>query len=383
MKKYFFLLIILVLISIYYFLRNPMGVDKNSSLISINKTEFGTLKNGTVVYKYTLENKIGTKVSIITYGGIITNLKTFNKLGALEDIVLGYNSLEEYIKESPYFGAIIGRYGNRISKGKFSINGKEYNLARNDGQNHLHGGNIGFDKVIWDATTQTDKNSASLILSYTSGDMEEGYPGNLETKVIYTLNNENSIEVLYEAITDKPTIINLTQHSYFNLSGDFSESILDHEVKINANAFLPVDETLIPTGEIVNVESTPFDFRKFKRIGKDINFENEQLIIGNGYDHCWILNDYGTMRFVAAAYHSRSGRFLEVYSDEPGMQFYSGNFLDGTLPRRDEGYYGNRSGFCFETQHYPNSPNNKEFPSVILEPNELYTSRTTFNFSLK
>ncbi|MEE2616835.1 MAG: aldose epimerase family protein, partial [Bacteroidota bacterium] len=262
-----------------------MGVDKNSSLISINKTEFGTLKNGTVVYKYTLENKIGTKVSIITYGGIITNLKTFNKSGALEDIVLGYNSLEEYTKESPYFGAIVGRYGNRISKGKFSINGKEYNLARNDGQNHLHGGNIGFDKVIWDATTQIDKNSASLILSYTSRDMEEGYPGNLETKVIYTLNNENSIEVLYEAITDKPTIINLTQHSYFNLSGDFSESILDHEVKINANAFLPVDKTLIPTGEIVNVESTPFDFREFKRIGKDIDLKNEQLIIGNGYDH--------------------------------------------------------------------------------------------------
>lgn len=286
------------------------------------------------------------------------------------------------MKIIPFFGALIGRFGNRIANGKFTLDGQEYTLAQNDGQNHLHGGEKGFDKVIW---TVEEAGPKMLKLSYVSEDMEEGYPGNLETIVTYTLNDDNSLDVDYEATTDKKTVVNLTQHAYFNLSGDFSESILDHEIKINADQYLPVTENLIPTGELQDVENTPFDFREPKQVGEEIDASNEQLKRAGGYDHNWVLNEQDNgMRFAASAHHPESGRFMEVHTTEPGIQFYSGNFLDGTLPLQyGDGNYEKRSGFCLETQHYPDSPNQENFPSVVLEPGQTYTSKTSFKFSVK
>jgi len=352
--------------------------------VTIEKHDFGVTPEGKEVVQYTLKNTNGIAITIITYGGIITSLKTPNKDGVSEDIVLGYNSLDDYIKSSPYFGAIIGRYGNRIAKGKFTLNGTTYTLATNDGQNHLHGGLKGFDKVVWSATEETADHSASIKLSYTSKDMEEGYPGNLEVSVTYTLTSDNTLAIAYQATTDKTTVVNLTQHSYFNLSGDFSQPILDQELQINADTYIPVDETLIPTGKLEPVEGTPFDFRTMKAIGKDIAVANDQLKKGLGFDHCWVLNDQDKgMRYAAKAYDPKSGRVLEVTTDEPGIQFYSGNFLDGTLPSKNGGTYAQRSGFCLETQHYPDSPNQKDFPSTILEPGNVYNSKTTFKFYVK
>ena len=351
---------------------------------TIDKTQFGKTMDGTDVDQYILSNNKGMEVRIITYGGIITSWTAVDKNGDYKDIVLGYNTLAEYEAETPYFGALIGRYGNRIAGGKFKIDDQEYTLAANNGPNHLHGGLKGFDKVVWDAKTIVSDSTVSLALSYLSKDMEEGYPGNLETKVTYTLNNEDELSVSYEATTDKPTIVNLTQHSYFNLTADFNQDILDHEVVINADSFLPVDNTLIPTGEFRDVNETPFDFRKPKAIGQQISDKNTQIEIGMGYDHCWVLNDQDTgVRFVASAYEPVSGRLLEVFSDEPGIQFYSGNFLDGTLPNKSNGAYQHRTGFCLETQHYPDSPNQNHFPSVILLPGDAYASNTMFRFSVK
>lgn len=358
---------------------------KTKATVSIEKSAFGTMKNGESIDKYTLKNANGMQVDILTYGGIITNWTAPNKEGVYQDVVLGYNNLEEYLKSTPYFGAIIGRYGNRIAKGKFSLDGKEYDLAKNDGSNHLHGGIKGFDKVIWAATeSTTNENKATLKLTYLSKDMEEGYPGNLQTEVTYTLNNNNELEVLYEATTDKKTVVNLTQHSYFNLSGDFSKKILDHEITINADAIIPVDKTLIPTGKLEDVTGTPFDFRQAKLIGKDIEVSHDQLKKGLGYDHCWVLNNQDSgMRLAASAYHQESGRLLEVFTTEPGVQLYTGNFLDGTLPAKNGKMYENRTGFCLETQHYPDAPNQSNFPTVVLNPDEKYTSKTTFKFSVK
>jgi len=352
--------------------------------VTIEKKPFGQTANGDEVDQFILSTKKGMEISIITYGGIITSWTAEDKNGNYKDIVLGYNTLAEYEAETPYFGALIGRYGNRIAKGKFNIDGQEYMLAVNNGVNHLHGGLKGFDKVVWNAKTTLNDSTASLELSYLSKDMEEGYPGNLETKVTYTLNNNDELSVKYEAKTDKPTIVNLTQHSYFNLTADFNQPILDHELVINANSFLPVDSTLIPTGELRNVTETPFDFRSSKPIGKQINAENIQIKNGLGYDHCWVLNDQEKgVRFVASAYEPVSGRLLEIFSDEPGIQFYSGNFLDGSLPSKNKGTYQHRTGFCLETQHYPDSPNQKDFPSVRLDPGESYQSQTLFRFSVK
>jgi len=343
---------------------------------SIEKTAYGTTPLGENVDKYTLKNQKGMEVSIITYGGTITSLKVPNKNGLYENVVLGYDSLENYTNSNTYFGAIIGRYGNRIAKGKFTIDGIEYKLATNNGPNHLHGGAKGFDKVVWSAVVIKGENAVSLKLSYISKDMEEGYPGNLKVVVTYTLTNDNILEVIYEAVTDKKTIINLTQHSYFNLSANFSQTILDHEVVINADSFIPVDTTLIPTGKIAEVTNTPFDFKEAKMIGKDIEAKDDQLKKGSGYDHCWVLNNQNIgYKLAASAYHSESGRLLEIYTDEPGMQFYTGNFLGGT--------FRNRAGFCFETQHYPDSPNQKNFPSTVLNPGEKYNSKTSFKFSVK
>ena len=351
-------------------------------VLKIDKIQFGETMDGTDVDQFILSNNSGMEIRIITYGGIITSWTAPDKNGNYKDIVLGYNTLAEYEAETPYFGALIGRYGNRIAGGKFKLDGQEYKLAVNNGVNHLHGGLKGFDKVVWDAKTIVSDATVSLELSYLSKDMEEGYPGNLEIKVTYTLNNKDELSVNYEATTDKPTIVNLTQHSYFNLTADFNKDILGHELVINADSFLPVDNTLIPTGEFRDVTGTPFDFKTSKAIGTHIDNENIQLKNGLGYDHCWVLNDQDTgVRFVASAYEPVSGRLLEVFSDEPGIQFYSGNFLDGTLPSKNNGVYQHRTGFCLETQHYPDSPNQKNFPSVRLNLGEKYNSKTVFRLS--
>ena len=354
------------------------------SLVNIDKKPFGVTKDGIDINQYILKNANGMQITVINYGGIITSWKAKDRDGSYEDIVLGFDNLSDYESSSPYFGALIGRYGNRIKEGKFSLDGVDYTLEVNNGENHLHGGVKGFDKVIWEVDKEVKESSASLILRHISTDMEEGYPGNLDVKVIYTLTNDDELKVRYEAETDKKTIVNLTQHSYFNLSANLSRDILAHQITIDADSFLPVDKTLIPSGELRDVEGTPFDFRVPKRVGDDINEDYTQLTFGNGYDHCWVLNNQNEgVRFVASAYDTLSGRSLEIFSDQPGIQFYSGNFLDGTLKSKDGGNYEFRSGFCLETQHYPNSPNQESFPSVILNPGEKYNTETIFRFSTR
>jgi aldose 1-epimerase len=363
---------------------NKENTTQKTDSVSIEKKEYGTTPAGQKVDVYTLKNQKGMEVNIMTYGGIITSLKVPNKVGVSEEVVIGFNNLEQYTKANPYFGALIGRFGNRIAKGKFTLDGKEYKLAANNGENALHGGPEGFHRVIWTAEEVKAGESASLKLKYVSKDMEEGYPGNLTVFVTYTLNNDNSLDVLYEATTDKKTIVNLTQHSYFNLSSDFTKPILDHEITIDADKLVPVDANLIPTGELTDVTNTPFDFRKAKAVGKEIEAKDDQIKKGLGYDHCWVLNnqDKGE-RFAASAYDPTSGRLLEVFTDQPGIQFYSGNFLDGTLPMRNGGTYAHRTGFCLETQHYPDAPNQKDFPSTVLSPGENYKTKTSFKFSVK
>ena len=379
-KRHFIYLISLMILGC----GNNNSKKMDSTSLKIEKTPFGKTSDGIKVDQFIMKNKNGMKVGVITFGGIINFLTAKNKKNVYEDIVLGYDDLAQYEESSPYFGAIIGRYGNRIAEGKFNLNGESYELVKNNGDNHLHGGLKGFDKVVWKAKQIVTENSALIELRYLSKDMEEGYPGNLEVKVTYTLDNNDELTVNYEATTDKNTIINLTQHSYFNLSGDFQNDILDHELAINANSFLPVNSKLIPTGEFQDVSGTPFDFRNSKTIRRDINIKDEQLKNGLGYDHCWILNDQSQgFRFVASAYEPNSGRLLEIFSDEPGIQFYTGNFLDGTLPSKKGGKYNFRTGICLETQHFPNSPNQKNFPSVELNPGEKYFSKTSFKFSVK
>jgi aldose 1-epimerase len=357
---------------------------KATDSVSIAKSVYGKTAKGEQVDRFTLKNHHGMEVNIITYGGIITSLKVPNKAGVSEEVVIGFNSLEQYMKANPYFGALIGRYGNRIAKGKFTLDGKEYTLAINNDPNALHGGPEGFHRVLWTAEEVKSGDTASLKLKYVSKDMEEGYPGNLTVFVTYTLNKDNTLGVQYEATTDKKTVVNLTQHSYFNLSSDFSKPILDHEITIDADKLVPVDATLIPTGQLTDVTHTPFDFRKAKKIGAAIEDKDDQLKKGLGYDHCWVLNNQGKGdRFAASAYDAGSGRLLEVYTDQPGIQFYSGNFLDGTLPMRNGGTYAHRTGFCLETQHYPDSPNQKDFPTTVLNPGENYKTKTTFKFSVK
>lgn len=351
------------------------------TILPIEQSVFGETKDGITVEEYTLKNKNGVELKVITYGGRITSLKVPNKKGNFENVVLGFDNIEDYEADNPFFGALIGRFGNRIANGKFSLEDETYTLAQNDGKNHLHGGDNGFDRVVWSATPIKGEKESKLKLTYFSKDGEEGYPGNLNVTVIYTLTEDNALEVSYKATTDKTTVINLTQHAYFNLTGDFSKDVLSHELVLDADAYLPVDSTLIPTGEIRPVEGTPFDFRQAKLIGEDISAENEQLTRGQGYDHCWILNgENGKMRFAASAYDETSGRLMEISTTEPAIQFYSGNFLDGTLPMPNGEKYEHRTGFCLETQHYPDSPNQDKFPSVTLKPDETYKTKTIFKF---
>ena len=341
---------------------------------------YGTTANGNAVTMYTLTNTNGVEVKAITYGGIITSLRVPDRAGAMGDVVLGFDGLAGYEKDPPFFGAIIGRYGNRIAKGQFSLDGKTYTLVKNNGPNHLHGGNKGFDKVVWDATPASK--GAGVTFTRTSPDGEEGYPGNLQVRVTYTLTDKNELIVEYHATTDKATPVNLTQHSYFNLAGDGAGDILGHELTIPADRYTPVDETLIPTGTLAPVEG-PFDFRNPTVIGARIDQPHEQLQYGKGYDHNWVLNRTGRgLEPAARLVDPKSGRTLDIASTEPGLQFYSGNFLDGTLTGKNGHVYKHRTGLCLETQHFPDSPNRPNFPSTILQPGQEYSTKTVFTFGV-
>lgn len=350
----------------------------------VSKSPFGKLPDGTEVSLFTLTNTGGMKMTVMNYGGIITSLTAPDKNGTFEDVVLGYDSLSGYLKSSPYFGALIGRYGNRIGKGKFTIDGKQYQLAQNNNGNSLHGGPNGFDKRFWNIEEYPVKNGAGIKLTYTSKDMEEGYPGTLTAQVIYHLTDNNELKIFYEATTDKPTIVNLTQHTYFNLSGNSKSDILQHELFLSSDEFIPVDNTLIPTGELKKVSETPFDFKTPTAIGSRIDKKDQQLEFGKGYDHCWVLNTKGdTSKVAATLYDPASGRVMSVKTSEPGIQFYSGNFLDGSIIGKFNTVYKQRYGLCLETEHFPDSPNHKNFPSVVLRPGETYRTQTMYTFSTK
>ena len=341
------------------------------------KTNWGKTPDGQSVELYTLANAKGAEARIATYGGTVVSLKVPDRSGAMGDVVAGFDNLEGYLKPPPYFGAIIGRYGNRIGKGRFSLNGTEYTLAKNNGENHLHGGVRGFDKRVWTAKALSPQ---SLELTYVSKDGEEGYPGNLSATVIYSLTDANELKIEYSATTDKETVVNLTNHSYFNLAGE--GDILGHEVVINADRFTPVDKGLIPTGELRSVAGTPFDFRAAKTIGERIEQKDEQLIFGGGYDHNWVLNRSGSgLESAARVTDPKSGRVMDVLTTEPGLQFYTGNFLDGTLQGKGR-VYARRSAFCMETQHFPDSPNKPGFPSTVLTPGNRYQTTTVYRFSV-
>lgn len=350
----------------------------------IESRPFGQLEDGRGVTLYTIRNASGMELRFMDYGGIITYWSAPDAEGNFEDVVLGFDTLEPYLEGHPFFGALVGRYGNRIAGAAFTLDGETYSLAKNNGENHLHGGLKGFDKVLWEVRLPDGPEGNSAVLTYTSPDMEEGYPGNLKVTITYSLTEAGELDIRYEATTDAPTIVNLTQHVYFNLSGHFTQSIEDHLLTLQADAFLPVDDGLIPTGEIRPVSGTPFDFTQPKPIGEEIDAADEQLAIAGGYDHCWVLNDAEAgFRQFATVVHPATGRKLEVATDEPGVQFYTGNFLDGSLPAKGGGTYGKRSGFCLETQHYPDSPNQEAFPSVRLDPGQTYRSHTRFKLSAK
>ena len=348
----------------------------------ISNTPFGKTPDGTRVDLYTLRNSKGVEATICSYGGIVTTLKVPDKNGKFGDVVLGYDTLAEYIKETPYFGCLVGRYGNRIAKGKFTLNGKTYKLAVNNGPNALHGGLKGFDKVVWQAKAYLTANGPSLELAYLSKDGEEGYPGNLSVKAVYTLTEDNGLRLDYTATTDKDTVVNLTQHSYFNLAG--KGDILSHVVYLNSEKFTPVDSTLVPTGELRPVDGTPFDFRQPTAIGARVNQTDEQIKFGGGYDHNWVINKpMGELGLQARVTEPITGRVLEVLSTEPGLQFYCGNFLDGKLKGKGGWVYRHRNGFCMEPQHYPDSPNQPNFPSVVLKPGQVYKNTIIYRFSVQ
>jgi aldose 1-epimerase len=342
---------------------------------------FGKTGDGASVHLFTLSNKNGIRVAITNYGGIITSIHTPDRNGKMGDIVLGFETLEGYLKEHPYFGALVGRYANRIGKAKFRLGGKEYRLAANNGENHLHGGLKGFDKVVWSPKTSSAADRSSLELTYVSKDGEEGYPGTLSVKVVYSLNDQNEFRIDYSARTDKETVLNLTNHTYFNLAG--SGDILNHQLMLNADRYTPVDAGLIPTGELRAVQGTPFDFTRPSLIGSRIDQNDEQLKLGKGYDHNFVLRgEAGTLRPFAEVFEAGSGRTLSLSTTEPGVQFYTGNFLDGSLQGKGR-KYDFRSGFCLETQHFPDSPNRPSFPTVVLKPGQEFQSATVWKFGVK
>jgi aldose 1-epimerase len=361
------------------------GVCASAAGQSITKEAFGKTDEGIAVDLYTLTNAKGAEAKITTYGGIVVSLKVPDRNGKLDDVVLGYDNLAGYLKNNgPYLGALIGRYANRIAKGRFSLNGNEYHLAQNNGENHLHGGVRGFDKVVWTGQPLKVRNGAALELTYLSKDGEEGYPGNLSVKVVYTLTDTNELRIDYSATTDKPTVVNLTHHSYFNLAGQGNGEILKHQLFINANQFTPTDAGSIPTGELRTVRGTPFDFTRTTAIGARIDQDDEQLKFGRGYDHNFVLKKNGTSLTLAArAFEPTTGRVMEVFTTEPGMQLYTGNFLDGSITGKDGKVYNQHYGFCLEAQHFPDSPNKPAFPSVVLTPGRRYTQTTIYRFSAR
>lgn len=355
---------------------------------TITMKSFGQTENGTETFLYTLTNANGLKADITNYGGTVVRLIVPDRDGNMNDVVLGYNTLAEYLLETPYFGSIIGRVGNRIANGRFELNGKTYDLVTNnfpaDMPCHLHGGTVGYDKVVWEAEPFIEDNTPGLKLHYLSRDGEEGYPGNLDVTVWYRLTNDNSLKIDYLATTDAATPVNLTNHSYFNLRGEGNGDILSHVMTLDAAHYTPVNAGLIPTGEIGPVEGTPFDFTTPHPIGERIDADYEQIKFGGGYDHNWVLdNQDGELALAATAFEPDTGRVMEVWTTEPGVQFYCGNFLDGSLIGKSGRPYPRRSGFCLETQHYPDSVNQPNFPSTILNPGEKYQSTTLFRFSVR
>jgi aldose 1-epimerase len=350
----------------------------------MNATLFGTLPDGRPVHQYTLTNHLGAVAQIIDYGATVTSLCVPDRNGTVEDVVLGYDSLQGYLDGKAYFGAVVGRYGNRIGKGRFRLDGKEYSLTVNDGENHLHGGKVGFDKVLWEANLRQGTGEPTLQLQYTSRDGEEGYPGTVVLKVSYTLTGKNELRIEYEGTTDKPTILNPTQHSYFNLSGDFTKRITGHMLLIEADSFTPVDKGLIPTGQVASVERTPLDFRQLKYITAGIDDPSEQITFGKGFDHNWVLRGSpGELRKAAELHYSANGRIMTVFTDQPGLQFYTGNFLDGSAKGKKGIAYQRRTGLCMEAQAFPDTPNKPNFGSVTLRPGQVYRQTTIYQFSAR
>lgn len=349
--------------------------------MNITQQPYGKTREGTPVDLFTLTNQAGLEVAITSYGGIVVSILAPDRVGNRAEVTLGFNSLEDYLQPHPYFGALVGRFANRIAGGKFTLNGQEYTLALNNGPNHLHGGLQGFDKKVWAARPFEQAGAAGLTLQYLSPDGEEGYPGNLDVTVVYTLTAQNELKIEYRATTDRPTIINLTNHTYFNLAGQ--GDILGHQMMIKAGRFTPINQNLIPTGTLQSVSGTPLDFTQPALIGARINQADEQLERAGGYDHNFVLDAAGDLSVLAArVVEPQSGRTLEVYTTQPGMQFYSGNFLDGTLTGKGGVVYHKRTGFCLETQHFPDSPNQPNFPTVVLNPGQEYHHTTVYKFGV-
>ena len=344
---------------------------------------FGTMPDGRDANIYTLTNHTGMEVRITNYGGIITSIQVPDREGNMGEVTLGYDSLDTYLAGSPYFGCITGRFANRIAKGQFTLEGETYSLVTNNGPNHLHGGTEGFDKKLWEAESFSDEGASGVVMRYTSPDGEEGYPGNLSVKVTYTLTADNGLQIDYEATTDKATVLNLTNHAYFNLKDGGASSAMDHELRIMADRYIPTDETNIPLGPLASVEGTPFDFRAATPIGARIEEENEQLTFGFGYDHTYVFTEGGdALRLGAEVYEPTTGRVMEVLTTEPGVQLYTGNHLDGSFEGRGIAYQ-RRSAFCLETQHFPDAPNQADYPSAVLNPGETYSSTTVYRFSTR
>jgi aldose 1-epimerase len=377
-------LLFLCLAALSFILSNEACQSNRKEQSYMTTSVFGKLPDNREVLQYTLTNRAGLSMQVINYGATITSLRVPDRTGKMADVVLGYDSLKGYVDGTNYFGAIVGRYGNRIGKGKFQVDGKQYQVTINDGENHLHGGKIGFNKVLWQAKVSSDSAEPALELQYVSKDGEEGYPGTVTLKVTYALTDKNELRINYEGTTDQPTILNPTQHSYFNLSGSFANTILDHVMTIEADRFTPVDKGLITTGQLAEVANTPLDFRMPAAIGARINEPYEQMAFGKGYDHNWVLRGTaGQVRKAVELYEPKSGRLMTVYTDQPGMQFYSGNFLDGTARGKDSVAYQQRTGLCLEAQAYPDTPNKPQFPSVTLRPGQVYRQTTIYQFSTK
>jgi aldose 1-epimerase len=361
----------------------PVPTPPTTQTSPVSMEPFGHMPDGRVIELYTLRNLQKMEVRVMTYGGIILSIRTPDRTGQVDDVVLGHDTAEEYFTNPTYFGVIAGRYANRIALGRFTLEGHQYTLATNNGKNHLHGGTKGWDQQLWKADPFQNAAGVGVVLTLTSPDGDEGYPGAVMAKVTYSLNEKNELAVDYSATSDKPTVINLTQHSYFNLAGAKAENILGHELQIFADRYTPVDAGLIPTGELASVVGTPFDFRTPTAIGARIEQKNEQLTRGKGYDHNWVLNRTGDgLQPAAHVLEPVTGRTLDVATTQPGIQFYSGNFLDGTIKGKGGKPDVLRSGFCLETQHFPDSPNHPTFPSTELKPGQTYSSRTVFTFGV-